>query len=228
MGPPKLPSPSSPVGPRHSLSEWACLLCTRENTSLTINGKINRIVQLVCEEKKVFKMNNLLLLERHDLSISKWIWAKTFWLHRNKTFCLRWIRKWLLKIIVRTTNIMSHSCENITRVPLPQAKQVMNVKVLTPDLVFAAIVPLFYLAGLYELLYLFLLFTLCVCMCMQAYMYVWGGRTRESVSAHTCTGTHEAGRAWVRTHVQVHMKQVELAFHHAETRSLISAAIPTA
>lgn len=56
--------------------------------------------------------------------------------------------------------------------PLPQAKQVMNVKVLTPDLVFAAIVPLFYLAGLYELLYLFLLFTLCVCMCMQAYMYV--------------------------------------------------------
>lgn len=35
------------AGTSHSLSIWACLLRMRENISLTINGEINTIVQLV-------------------------------------------------------------------------------------------------------------------------------------------------------------------------------------
>lgn len=39
----------------HSLSMRTCRLCIRERISLTINGEINTIVQLVCEEKKSIK-----------------------------------------------------------------------------------------------------------------------------------------------------------------------------
>lgn len=44
------------VGTGHSLNKRAGRLCMREHISLTINGEINRIVQLVCEEKKGLTM----------------------------------------------------------------------------------------------------------------------------------------------------------------------------
>lgn len=41
-----------PGGPSHSLNMCACLLCTREATSLTISGEMNTTVQLVIRMKK--------------------------------------------------------------------------------------------------------------------------------------------------------------------------------
>lgn len=40
------------AGPSHSLNTCACLLCTREATSLTISGEMNTTVQLVIRMKK--------------------------------------------------------------------------------------------------------------------------------------------------------------------------------
>lgn len=88
------------AGTSHSLSIWACLLRMRENISLTINGEINTIVQLVCEEKIGLKMQQQVTSVRASCfeHNNGFVQLHSFWLHTKVTFNRQWIRKWFWKV----------------------------------------------------------------------------------------------------------------------------------